>query len=187
MASRERITHLIPNPDAMRRRESTREWRYSQPDGNPNKRFRDDGDIIKMRAKLPRVTPLYEAEILHGEFGVKYAGNWSEEANTWLVEVKPICIVLGEKIVEKIPEEEISILEDSILCNICDVFVETAGISDNALRDIEAEHRSDPVHLTQREKMRKRFGICEAFNKEIEKIKSHRIKLAISANGYPRQ
>ncbi|EER16653.1 hypothetical protein Pmar_PMAR019334 [Perkinsus marinus ATCC 50983] len=98
MASRrERITQLIPNPDAMRRRESTREWRYSQPDGNPNKRFRDDDDITKMRAKFPR------------------------------------------------------------------------------------------VHLTQREKLRKRFGICEAFNKEIDKIKSHRIKLAISANGYPRQ
>ncbi|KAF4739790.1 hypothetical protein FOZ62_005311, partial [Perkinsus olseni] len=71
-------------------------------------------------------------------------------------------------------------------CNVCNLFMDTDGMDQEEVRKVEYDHRADPAHVTRREKLRKRFGIVTAFNREIERVKGHRVKLALSANGRPR-
>ncbi|KAF4753019.1 hypothetical protein FOZ63_015870, partial [Perkinsus olseni] len=78
------------------------------------------------------------------------------------------------------------VLDTSVRCNVCNLFMDTDGMDEEEVRKVEYDHRADPAHVTRREKLRKRFGICAAFNREIERVKGHRVKLALSANGRPR-
>ncbi|KAF4704202.1 hypothetical protein FOZ63_017906, partial [Perkinsus olseni] len=79
------------------------------------------------------------------------------------------------------------VLDTSVRCNVCNLFMDTDGMDEEEVRKVEYDHRADPAHVTRREKLRKRFGIVTAFNREIERVKGHRVKLALSANGRPRQ
>ncbi|KAF4679122.1 hypothetical protein FOZ60_015477 [Perkinsus olseni] len=62
-------------------------------------------------------------------------------------------------------------------CNVCNLFMDTDGMDQEEVRKVEYDHRADPAHVTRREKLRKRFGIVTAFNREIERVKGHRVKL----------
>ncbi|KAF4732404.1 hypothetical protein FOZ62_003816, partial [Perkinsus olseni] len=78
------------------------------------------------------------------------------------------------------------VFDTSVRCNVCNLFMDTDGMDEEEVRKVEYDHRADPAHVTRREKLRKRFGIATAFNREIERVKGHRVKLALSANGRPR-
>ncbi|KAF4655395.1 hypothetical protein FOL47_009439 [Perkinsus chesapeaki] len=182
---------LTPNSSDSRR-DFCQSWRYGDDEERPwraQKRLRecDEEKAVILKAKIPRETPVYDAEVYLGQPGEKYGGEWCEDAGCWLTEVQPICVVVGGTVIEEQPDEEIVILDTSIRCEICKLYVDTHDASEEEVIRIKYDHQSNPAHLVRREKMRKRFGICEAFNREIDKVKAHRIKLGLTANGRPRQ